>query len=96
MESSNASCSLGGLGLRPAKEIALAGYLSSFEASLKFSQLLLPEGLRHNQNPYIESALTEWKACANMEDTPEVKLFQSEWDRCTNLGFHNCFNQAQR
>ena len=73
--------SSGGLGLPPAKEVALSGYLSSVEGSSKIIQVLLPENLRHNSNPYYESALIEWKRNARTDVTPDIKVFQSKWDR---------------
>ena len=61
--------------------MTVAGYLSSFEASSKFAQLLLLVNLTITENVYFESALTKWKTCTGSEILPENKFFQSEWDK---------------
>ena len=73
--------SKGGLGLRPAKEVALAGYLSSVEASSKIANSLLPEILRNDTNQHYEMALNEWRFCSGSESFPENKFLQSQWDK---------------
>ena len=54
----------GGLGLRPATEVAIAGYLSSVHASSGIVQSLLPINVRGQQCNHYELALTTgflWK-----------------------------------
>jgi len=67
--------SLGGLGIRLAIEVALAGYLSSVEASSKISQSLLPERLRDSPNQCFDLAQAEWNHRAGTESLPNNKLF---------------------
>ena len=59
-------------------KVALAGYISSVEASLKISQSILPENIRHNHNQYYDAVLSEWKLCSGTDNFPENKWFQSE------------------
>ena len=73
--------SKGGLGLRPASEVALAGYLSSVNATAGIVQSLLPTNLRGQQCKYYESALQEWKSHSGSVDLPQNPIFQSEWDK---------------
>jgi hypothetical protein len=71
----------GGLGLRPATEIALAGYLSSVHASSGIVQSLLPDSLRGQECKHYELALVEWKSSSGSGDLPQNPIFQSEWDK---------------
>ena len=71
----------GGLGLRPATEIALAGYLSSVHASSGIVQSLLPDSLKGQKCIHYESALREWKLSSGSGDLPQNPIFQSEWDK---------------
>jgi hypothetical protein len=73
--------SKGGLGLRPASEVALAGYLSSVNATTGIVQSLLPINVRGQQCKYYESALQEWKSRSGSVDLPQNPIFQSEWDK---------------
>ena len=75
--------SKGGLGLRPALEVALSGYLSSVCAS----DLLVKDLLRldlssqpSNSNPYFHLAVQDWKALSGFTDLPQNQIFQPEWD----------------
>ena len=52
----------GGLGLRPASEIALPGFLSSVEACRPFTKPLLPQNLQDYISIHWNTALTQWKA----------------------------------
>ena len=72
--------SKGGLGLRPAMEVAISGYLSSVNASSRISLSLLPEQHKDLQD-YSDLALIEWRSCSGQSDLPQNLLFQSEWDR---------------
>ena len=45
------------------------------------SQSLLPENLRNSQNPYLNSALTEWYLHSGTNQLPSNRSFQSEWDK---------------
>jgi hypothetical protein len=71
----------GGLGLRPATEVALAGYLSSVHASSGIVQSLLPDNLRGQKCNHYESALSEWKSSSGSVVLPQNPIFQSEWDK---------------
>ena len=56
----------GGLGLRLATEVAIAGYLSSVHASSGIVQSLLPINLRGQQCNHYESASNEWKLLSGL------------------------------
>ena len=71
----------GGLGLRPATEVAIAGYLSSIHSSSGIVQSLLPISVRGQQCNHYESALNEWKRRSGAVDLPQNPIFQSEWDK---------------
>ena len=72
--------SKGGLGLRPAFEIALSGFLSSICATKKLTNALLPS--QNDQlNPDFELAVQKWKNLSGLALLPENKIFQSEWDK---------------
>ena len=71
--------SKGGLGFRPALEVALAGYLSSVQASKSVVHSLLPTGFADNS--YFDSAFQMWKNLSGSECGPQNPLFQSEWDK---------------
>jgi hypothetical protein len=73
--------SKGGLGIRPASEVALAGYLSSVNATAGIVQSLLPTNVRGQQCNHYESALHEWKLLSRLVDPPQNPIFQSEWDK---------------
>ena len=71
----------GGLGLQPATEVVLAGYLSSVNATTGIVQSLLPSNPSGQQNPYYDSALLEWKQRSGLVHLPQIPIFQSEWDK---------------
>ena len=71
--------SKGGLGFRPAMEVALAGYLSSVHATKQVVQSLLPTGF--SDNNFFENAFEMWKNLSGSECLPQNPLFQSEWDK---------------
>ena len=74
----------GGLGLRPAMEVALSGFLSSVSASKKLIKALLPQKeLTHTSNPndHFESAVQRWKVLSGLNTLPENQIYQSEWDK---------------
>ena len=71
----------GGLGLRPATEVAIAGYLSSVHASSGIVQSLLPITVRGQQCIHYETALSEWKLRSGLVNLPQNPIFQSEWDK---------------
>ena len=68
----------GGLGLRPATEEALAGYLSSVHASSGIVQSLLPITVRSQQCIHYKAALSEWKLRSGLVNPPSNPIFQSE------------------
>ena len=71
----------GGLGLRPATEVAIAGYLSSINASSGIVQSLIPINVRGQRCNHYESALNEWKILSGAVNLPQNPIFQSEWDK---------------
>ena len=72
--------SKGGLGLRPAMEVALSGFLSSMCATEKLTGDLLP--FQNNQpNLHFDLAIQKWKDLSGLESLPENKVCQSEWDK---------------
>ena len=71
----------GGLGLRPAAEVALAGFLSSVKASEVLVNAILPSHINY-ASPHFEVAFSKWKSLSNKSCLPENPLFQSEWDKC--------------
>ena len=71
----------GGLGLRPAGEVALAGFLSSVKASEVLVDAILPSHI-DTTSVHFEAAFMKWKQLSNMSCLPENPLFQSEWDKC--------------
>ena len=76
--------SKGGLGLRPAMEVALAGFLSNLCASDKLIKGLLPQNssLQMMQsNKAFDSAVLKWKELSGLTSLPMNKIFQSEWNR---------------
>jgi hypothetical protein len=92
----------GGLGLRPATEVAIAGYLSSIQASSGIVQSLLPTNVR-GQNAIItnKSALNEWKLRSGSVNLPQNPIFQSEWDKPLyearfDLLLHSAISEAER
>jgi hypothetical protein len=91
----------GGLGLRPATEVAIAGYLSSIHASSGIVQSLLPINVRGQQSNHYESALNEWKLRSGSINLPQNPIFQSEWDKPLyearfDLLLHSATSEAER
>ena len=72
---------MGGLGFRPATEVALAGFLSSVCASKSISRSLLPPSYEEPVNRLWESACTLWKQKSHQNDIPEITIYQSTWDK---------------
>ena len=71
--------SKGGLGVRPAMEIALSGFSSSVYASTKTVQSILPSLNTTNKN--LQIAFRKWKEKSNTMTQPEKPNYQSEWDK---------------
>ena len=67
--------SKGGLGLRPAIEIALSGYLSSVTASFSIAQSLLPLHFRNQRDRHFNTAVDEWKIRSGQVELPQINLF---------------------
>jgi hypothetical protein len=72
---------LGGLGLRPASEVALAGFLSSVCATKAISRSLMPPNTGDQENSLWESACSIWKDKAAQNEIPEIAIYQSNWDK---------------
>ena len=72
---------LGGLGLRPAAEISIPGFLSSVLACKNIANSLLPFNLRDLVSTYWEDALAIWKEKAGMVTLPDSPIYQSSWDK---------------
>ena len=91
----------GGLGLRPATEVAIAGYLSSIHATSGIVQSLLPINMRGQQCNHYEPALNEWKLRSGSANLPQNPIFQSEWDKPLyearfDLLLHSTTSEAER
>ena len=86
----------GGLGLRPASEIALPGFLSSVEACRPFTKLLLPQNLQDYISIHWNTALTQWKEKAGTTNLPDLPMYQSSWDKpLYEARFQNLLVSAQ-
>ena len=72
--------SKGGLGLRPALEVALSGFLSSINATEKLTNALL-QTQNVQTKVHYESAIQKWKELSGLVTLPQNKIFQSEWDK---------------
>ena len=72
---------LGGLGIRPAAEISIPGFLSSVHACKKIANSLLPINLRNLVCTHWEDALIIWKEKAGMDTLPDSPIYQSSWDK---------------
>ena len=70
----------GGLGLRPALEVALSGFMSSVSASEKLVKDLIPSQ-NSVLNQHFELAVHKWKELSGLGTLPQNKIFQSEWDK---------------
>ena len=84
----------GGLGLRPACEVAISGYLSSVKASTAITLSLLPAGWNCNENKCFEMALLEWKSRSGQVELPQYMSFQSECDKPMYLKRHSNLPQS--
>ena len=72
--------SKGGLGIRPASEIAIPGFLSSVHASTAIAKSLLPQTLQEHANVHWESALNVWKEKTGKNFLPDEPKYQASWD----------------
>ena len=72
----------GGLGIRSALDIALAGFLSSVCATVQTVQSLIPPNLTYtyDTNEYWNSAFSIWSQSFG-SSMPELKIYQSSWDK---------------
>ena len=87
----------GGLGLRPASEVALAGYLSSIHASSGIVQSLLPTNVKGQQCKHYEPALNEWKLHSGSVNLPQSRYFsQSGTNLFTKLGLISYSTQLRQ
>ena len=85
----------GGLGIRPASEIAIPGFLSSVHASTAIANTLLPQTLQQHANVHWESALDIWKEKSGKNEIPEDPMYQASWDKpLYEARFENLFQQA--
>ena len=85
----------GGLGFRPASEVALAGFLSSFKASEVLANAILPSHNLFATCSQFEEAFLKWKLLSNMTCPPKNPLYQSEWDECLyEVRFKNLLNRT--
>ena len=72
----------GGLGLKPALEVALSGYLSSVSATEKLvTDLLNLNSSSQQSNQHFQHAVEEWRRLSGLSDLPQNQIFQSEWDK---------------
>ena len=73
----------GGLGIRLATDIAVVGYLSSVCASAPMVQNLLPQSFSHtyDKDEFWESAFSKWLQHSSQDTAPELKIYQSTWDK---------------
>ena len=85
----------GGLGIRPASEIAIPGFLSSVQASTAIATSLLPQTLREHANVHWESALEIWKERTGKNELPDDPMYQASWDKpLYEVRFENLLQQA--
>ena len=73
----------GGLGIRLATDIALVGFLSSVCATTAAVQNVLPPNFSHTyySNELWDSAFKLWCQQSPQKSAPELKIYQSEWDK---------------
>ena len=71
----------GGLGLRPALEVALSGFLSSVAASDPLVNTILPSRLPKQRNCHFDLAVHNWKGLSGLHTLPKDQIYQSEWDK---------------
>ena len=71
----------GGLGIRLATDVALAGFLSSVTASESLVNAILPITMSKQRNLPYEMALQKWKDLSGLQTLPQNQKYQSEWDK---------------
>ena len=71
----------GGLGIRPALEVAIPGFIASAHGSLETSELLLPDRVKDEPYKQLIEAEELWKLrVSNEAEQPENKSLQAGWD----------------